>query len=142
MEHLRPAYASEATPDYTHYRVRMASVAAPRGAGYESVAIHPKAPPASDSLYAMPYLMDESGAKGALLVNKKAAPMLVSMKGVAGGSATVIEVAPGDDETALNPPIERQIGSDGSLLLGPFATAVVTSLVHTAWPGRNRKPSP
>ena len=63
-----------------------------------------------------------------LLVNKRPEPIEVRLAGVRGGTATVVEVSPGDPEAALNPPLERRVGRDGSLALGPFATSVVTEL--------------
>jgi hypothetical protein len=94
------------------------------GAGYESQVMHPAPPAADDSLYAMPYIKD--GAKGMLLVNKKATGCSVVVSGAKGGNAIVVEgtgATPG-----LNPPIARQIAPDGSLELGPFGVAVVTRL--------------
>ena len=66
--------------------------------------------------------------KGILLVSKVPEPVTVIIDGVSRGVATVVEVTPGDDETAINPPVAKTIGSDGKLSLGPFAVAVVTSL--------------
>ena len=101
------------------------------GRNYTSEVIHPWIPsPAADGaamLYAMPYSKN-GGAKGILLVSKVPNFISLTMDGVSGGVATVVEVTPGDDETALNPPITKIIGSDGKLALGPFAVAVVTSL--------------
>ena len=98
------------------------------GRGYESFAVRPVPPSAADMLYVLPYRMAASRAKGALLVNKKPAPMVVTLSGVSGGAATVVEVQPDNAETAFAAPIERRIGQDGTLTLGPFATAVVTEM--------------
>jgi len=86
---------------------------------------------AADSLYVMPYKMTDDGKKGILLVNKRPEALDLRFSGVIGGTATVVEVLPGDPEAALNPPIERQLGNDGSLKLGPFATAVVTRIFES-----------
>ena len=86
---------------------------------------------AADALYVLPFTMSASGARGALLVNKTPQPMVVALQGVAGGAATVVEVPRGDDEAALSPPTEKVVGTDGTLSLGPFATAVVTTIVAT-----------
>ena len=85
--------------------------------------------PVSDAIYVMPYLIDN--AKGIMIVNKKAATVDITLKGVTGGEATVVEVAtsgPNAAEPGFAPQIARTIAADGVLTVGPFAVAVVTSL--------------
>lgn len=99
------------------------------GRGYVSEVIRPYTPPGGTGaalLYAMPY--EKDGGRGILLVSKVPEEIDLTIFGVVGGVATVIEVAPGDPETALNPPVTRVVGSQGELLLGPYATAVVSEL--------------
>lgn len=115
------------------------------GRGYISEVIAPFTPPGGEGaelLYAMPYTKavgastdsskpssaGDDGASGLLLVSKVPEPLDVVLEGtnaVARALATVVEVSPDDPETALNPPVTRIVGKDGTLRLGPFAVAIV-----------------
>lgn len=86
----------------------------------------------NSKLYALPYTMSGTQDKNILLVNKEPRYMTVHLTNVKAGTATVVEVRPGDPEVALLPPIELPIGPDGSVRLGPFATAVVTLCYSSA----------
>jgi len=83
----------------------------------------------SSPVYALAY--NKGGRNGLLLVNKKATAQTVAIAGVKGGLASVVEVAtsgPNAEEPAFAPQVIKQISSSGSLVLGPFAVAVVTEL--------------
>ena len=115
------------------------------GRGYISEVIAPFTPPGGEGaelLYAMPYTKavgastdsskpssaGDDGASGLLLVSKVPEPLDVVLEGTnaaARALATVVEVSPDDPETALNPPVTRIVGKDGTLRLGPFAVAIV-----------------
>ena len=98
------------------------------GANYESEVIHPGLINGAEYFFAMPYIKD--GAKGFLLINKKAKPIEVMLHGVTAGAATIVEYDLSVSATApaLNPPVARKIGSDGSLRLGAFGTAIVRDI--------------
>lgn len=91
----------------------------------------PPLPPSSAvPVYAVPYIMD--GARGALLINKKASRMVVRLEGVSGGVATIVEVDEASTEPGLAPPISRPVSAGGMLSLGPFGVAVVSELSTTS----------
>lgn len=96
------------------------------GAQYESQVIHaaPDSEAAAKYLYAMPYI--KQGSKGVMLVNKQPIELTVTLSGVSGGEATVVEAT--GAQPGLNSPVAREISSDGALKLGPFAVAVVTTV--------------
>jgi hypothetical protein len=83
-------------------------------------------------VHAMAYV--KQGHPGMLLINKVDRHITVHLGGdraVRGGEATVVEVdTTGDfrNEPATAPPIERQLGSNGTLDLGPYAVAVLTRI--------------
>jgi hypothetical protein len=101
----------------------------------ESEVLHvvPGDNPPPTTVFALPYIRHDSGAQGVLLVNKHQSPTVVML--VAGsfpGNSTTALVVDGtvdgvtvDLEPGFVPPVERTIGSDGGLLLGPYAVAVV-----------------
>jgi len=87
----------------------------------------PPLPPSSAvPVHAMPYIM--GGARGALLINKKAVRLEVRLEGVSGGVATMVEVDEASAEPGLAPPISRPVSAGGMLSLGPFGVAVVSEL--------------
>jgi len=101
------------------------------GRGYTTEAVTGKdsGGTASDPIYALPYT--KNGERGIMIVNKKASPLNVTIAGVSGGLATVVEVAtsgPNAKEPAFAPQIAKIISSAGVLELGPFGVAVVTKL--------------
>ena len=81
-------------------------------------------------VYALPYTRN-GGEKGVLLINKKQTPQSVTIAGIEGGNALVVEVAlegPDAAEPGFASPLAKEISEDGVLVLGPFAVAVVTEL--------------
>ena len=84
-------------------------------------------------VYVMPYVMEDT--QGVLLVNKKQTAMDVTIDGVVGGSALVVEVAlsgPDAAEPGFAPTVAKELSADGKLSLGPFGVAVVTQLRMSA----------
>ena len=91
----------------------------------------PPLPPSSAvAVYAVSYIMD--GARGALLINKRASRMVVRLEGVSGGVATIVEVDEASTEPGLAPPISRPVSAGGMLSLAPFGVAVVSELSTTS----------
>lgn len=89
-------------------------------------------PGANASVYVLPYRFTEAAgrAKGALVINKRAAPITVALRGpeLAGSQATVVEVAPEFPGGAgFQPPQQREVSASGVLELGPFAVAVISA---------------
>ena len=90
---------------------------------------------ATPEVFALPWIRHDSGARGVLLVNKVETPTVVILKGRSGSwpdNSTTALVLDGtvdgitlDPEPGFVPPVERVLGPDGSLPLGPFAVAVV-----------------
>eukprot|EP01052_Picozoa_sp_SAG31_P049598 SAG31_NODE_10934_length_1082_cov_0.996948_1_plen_79_part_00 len=78
----------------------------------------------------MPYT--KAGKKGMLIVNKKSVGVQLSIKGVIGGQAMVVEVNTGAScsEPGFEPQVRKIISATGTLDLGPFAVAVVTELLQ------------
>ena len=88
------------------------------------------------AVYALPYELltagggKPGGAKGLMLVNKRNYSLSITIPGVVGGEATVVEA------TGATPgwqvPTNRSFATDGSLKLGPYAVAVapVVQLAH------------
>lgn len=85
-------------------------------------------------LYALPFKYTAvGGARGVLLVNKKAEALNITIAGFGGATATVVEVnthsrghqPPPDGGAGFQPPLQRPLSSSGELELGPFAVAVV-----------------
>lgn len=81
-------------------------------------------------LYALPFRFTfVGGAKGVLLVNKKAAAVNVTLRGVTAGTASVVEVAPAFAGGAgFQPPVQRPLSAAGDIELGPFAVAVLLDM--------------
>ena len=79
---------------------------------------------AADALYALPYVLN--GSRAVLLVNKAVAPLDVTLDGVRGGVATLVEAA--GAEPAFQPPLSRSVSADGHLRLGAFAVAIVQNM--------------
>jgi len=84
-------------------------------------------PPAP--IFAMPYLVHDSGKKGVLLVSKSGAPLRVTLAGV--GNTTVqaldgsLDGKTLDPEPGFVPPVDRPVGLDGVVHLGPYGVAIV-----------------
>ena len=91
------------------------------------------APPTTDTLFVMPYIIHDTGKRGVLLINKKSTPLSVTLHGAGvSGVNTTAEVLDGtidgkslDPEPGFVPPVDRVIGPDGVLALGPYAIALV-----------------
>ena len=87
-------------------------------------------------VFAMPYARHDTGVRGVLLVNKVGTPIVITLNVGAGSrcpNATAALVLDGsidgltaDPEPGFVPPVERLIGVDCKLALGPFAVALVT----------------
>ena len=85
------------------------------------------------TVFALPYIRHDTRSRGWLLVNKHEAPTVVKLAAAAlpGNSTTALVVDGSVDGVTVDPepgfvaPVERVIGSDGRLRLGPFAVAVV-----------------
>jgi hypothetical protein len=82
------------------------------------------------TLFALPYIRHDSGARGVVLVNKHEAPTVVTLAlGTNSTSALVLDgTVDGvvmDPEPGFVPPVERTIGNDGRLSLGPYAVALI-----------------
>ena len=101
---------------------------------YESEVLHvaPPPPPPPPSVAVLPFVMqDATKRRGALLVSKTVHPTTVVLAGagLAGGEATVLDGtldgATLEPEPGFVPPVQRAVGADGSLKLGPYAVAVV-----------------
>ena len=115
----------------------------PTWQGHSEVIHEVKSNPATAQVFALPWIRHDSGARGVLLINKAASPTVVLLKeqsaAGAGGAEgpwhanrTTAVVLDGsvdgvtvDAEPGFVPPVERRLGADGSLPLGPFAVAVV-----------------
>ena len=81
---------------------------------------------ASAALYALPFRFTSGSSKGVLLINKKADPLTVTVGGMGGASARVVEVAPGfAGGPGFQPTQDRRLSAAGAIQLGPFAVAVV-----------------
>ena len=90
-------------------------------------------PPATDTLFAMPYTVHDTGKRGVLLINKKSTPLSVTLHGAGvSGVNTTAQVLDGtidgkslDPEPGFVPPVDRVVRPDGVLALGPYAIALV-----------------
>merc|ERR1719272_82213 len=78
-------------------------------------------------LFVLPYELN--GSKGIVLINKLNVAQEVVLTGVVGGEATSVEVDVAHEEPGFAPPIAKTISATGSIVLGPFAVAVVTQVV-------------
>jgi len=91
------------------------------------------APRVAAPLFALPYIKHTDGARGVLLVSKTSVPTNVTLHGdgLAGASATVLDGSLGgvhvDAEPGFVAPVERIVGPDGFLALGPYAVALVSA---------------
>ena len=91
------------------------------------------APRAAAPLFALPYIKHTDGARGVLLVSKTSVPTNVTLHGdgLAGASATVLDGSLDgvhvDAEPGFVAPVERIVGPDGFLALGPYAVALVSA---------------
>jgi hypothetical protein len=91
------------------------------------------AAPSTDILFAMPYILHDTGKRGVLLINKKSTPLSVTLHGagVSGVNTTAqvldgtIDVKSLDPEPGFVPPVDRVVRPDGVLALGPYAIALV-----------------
>ena len=91
------------------------------------------AAPATVTLFAMPYIVHDSGKRGVLLINKVSTPLTVTLHGAGvSGVNTTAQVLDGtvdgksvDPEPGYVQPVDRVIGADGVLALGPYAIALV-----------------
>ena len=88
----------------------------------------------SPDLFAMPYIVHDQGNKrGVLLISKTATPLTVTLNGPGvSGVNTTAQVLDGtvdglvlDPEPGFVPPVERAVGPDGVVRLGPYAIALV-----------------
>ena len=83
-------------------------------------------------VYALPFRFTTAAGgkkKGVLLVNKKAAPVGVTLNGLAGARGKVVEVAPGfEGGPGFQPPQDRAISAEGHVHLGPLAVAVLLDI--------------
>ena len=77
-------------------------------------------------LFVLPYELN--GSKGIVLINKLNVAQEVVLAGVKGGEATSVEVDVAHEEPGFAPPIAKTISATGSIVLGPFAVAVVTQV--------------
>jgi len=77
------------------------------------------------TLYAQPYVL-QTGAKtrGLMLVNKLHLPQVAVLQGVPLPTTALVLEGVGP-EPGFAPPVERSVGADGVLHLGPFAVALV-----------------
>ena len=91
------------------------------------------APRVAAPLFALPYIKHTDGARGVLLVSKTSVPTNVTLHGdgLAGASATVLDGSLDgvhvDAEPGFVAPVERIVGPDGFLALGPYAVALVSA---------------
>jgi hypothetical protein len=91
------------------------------------------APPTTDTLFAMPYIIHDSDKRGVLLISKKSTPLTITLLGAGvSGVNTTAQVLDGtvdgnslDPEPGFVPPVDRVIGADGVLTLGPYGIALV-----------------
>ena len=89
------------------------------------------APRVAAPLFALPYIKHTDGSRGVLLVSKTSVPTNVTLHGdgLAGASATVLDGSLDgvhvDAEPGFVAPVERIVGPDGFLALGPYAVALV-----------------
>lgn len=109
-------------------------VGAPGCATCTSGSVRPLPPaPATDTLFSMPYVVHDTGARGVLLISKTATPLSVTLHGAGvSGVNTTAQVLDGtvdgrslDPEPGFVPPVDRAVGPDGVLALGPYAIALV-----------------
>jgi hypothetical protein len=92
----------------------------------------PASPP-TDTLFAMPYIVHDSGKRGVLLISKTSTPLEVTLQGAGvSGVNTTAQVLDGtidgkslDPEPGFVPPVDRVVGADGVLALGPYGIALV-----------------
>jgi hypothetical protein len=85
------------------------------------------------TVFALPYIRHDTGARGLLLVNKHESPTVVKLTAeVLPSNSTTALVVDGsvdgvtvDPEPGFVPPVERAITDDGRLRLGPYAVALV-----------------
>jgi hypothetical protein len=81
----------------------------------------------------MPYIVHDSGKRGVLLVSKTSTPLEVTLQGAGvSGVNTTAQVLDGtidgkslDPEPGFVPPVDRVVGADGVLALGPYGIALV-----------------
>ena len=81
----------------------------------------------------MPYTLHDSSKRGVLLISKTETPLTVTLRGAGvSGVNTTAQVLDGtidgktlDPEPGFVPPVDRAIGPDGVLTLGPYAIALV-----------------
>lgn len=110
-------------------------IGCPKYYPYKSEVLKDAPPPgpatSSDKLFAMPYAIRTSSQRGVLLVSKTANPLAITLHGSGLGNTTA-QVLDGsvdgltmDQEPGFVPPVERIIGGDGTLWLGPYGVALV-----------------
>ena len=90
----------------------------------------PPPPPPPPAVAVLPFVL-EWGRRGVLLVSKTVRPTQVLLSGVGlpGGEAMVLDgTLDGETlepEPGFVPPVQRTVGMDGVLKLGPYAIAIV-----------------
>ena len=108
------------------------------GRGYTSEVLKANVPqPAQQpTAWAMPFQRHDDGRRGVLVISKSSEPTSVTLRGLFGananGTTTSATVLDGsldgvtvDGEPGFVAPVERIVGGDGKLNLGPYAVAVV-----------------
>ena len=100
---------------------------------YASEVLHkvPPPPPPPPAVAVLPFVLEEWGRRGVLMVSKTVRPTQVLLSGVGlpGGEAMVLDgTLDGETlepEPGFVPPVQRTVGMDGVLKLGPYAIAIV-----------------
>ena len=87
---------------------------------------HP-APPPGPPVFALPYIVhDQDNARGMLIIAKTEAGADVTLTSAPNGTTALVLEGVGE-EPGFNPPVEKVVGPDGKLPVGPY----VPSLSHT-----------
>ena len=89
----------------------------------------PSPPPAAGDaqLFALPYIVHEQdNSRGLLLIAKTNDGIEVTLTGVPNGTTALVLEGTDPDEPGFSPPIEKAVGADGKLSIGPYAVALVS----------------
>jgi hypothetical protein len=79
-----------------------------------------------DPLFALPYIIHEKdNARGMLLIAKTNDGVEVTLSDAANGTTALVLEGVGD-EPGFNPPVEKVVGADGKLYLGPYGIELVS----------------
>jgi len=110
-------------------------IGCPKYYPYESEVLHAVPPPPPPQyVEVMPFILQDANERhGVLLISKTVTPTTIVLHGagLAGGKATVLDgtldgtLGTLGAEPGFVPPVQRTLGADGALKLGPYAVAIV-----------------